>query len=84
MNDGYSRQTKQRNKNGELQLWRVAMTCTCFASHALLLQHQFSKFGVFKRGARLMANGTQMLDAALNADYNLTLLWSINSCLLAK
>ena len=51
------------------------MTCTCFASHALLLQHQFSRFGVFKRGARLMANGTQMLDAALNADYNPTLLW---------
>ena len=45
------------------------MTCTCFASHAVLL-HQFSRFGVFKRGARLMANGTQMLDAALNADYN--------------
>ena len=60
------------------------MTCTCFASHALLLQCQFSKFGVFKRGARLMTNGTQMLDAALNADYNPTLLWSTNFCLQAK
>ena len=60
------------------------MTCTCFASHALLLQHQFSRFGVFKRGTRLMTNGTQMLDAALNADYNPTLLWLTNFCLLAK
>ena len=79
-----SRQTKQWNKNAEIQLWRVALTCTCFASHALLLQHQFSRFGVFKRGARLMANGTQMLDAALNTDYNPTLLWFTNFCLLAK
>ena len=60
------------------------MSCTRFASHALLLQHQFSRFGVFKKGARLMTNSTQMLDAALNADYDPTLLWFTKFCLLAK